>query len=205
MGFNLHSTCSWLECLNVTMAAYGETSDTYAWHPETTISRRLHVPNICFPTASFNSGRSEWDCKLTGVQQAVSFQHHVGVAEPPNAQPSVGYARLTSQPRPQAPSAGDSQLSSTNRTSCSPVSIPNASKLPKYSSWALPGSGLRTTCMRCAGQALGIASRHPSTQNKEARYFVWNQLVSLILLLPKDYQCRTTTSCALCVDENTGV
>ena len=51
----------------------------------------------------------------------------------------------TSQPRPQAPSAGFSQLSSTNLTSCLRVSMPSTSKLLRYSSCGFPGSGFRTT------------------------------------------------------------
>ena len=52
----------------------------------------------------------------------------------------------TSQPRPHAPSTGDSQLSSTKRTSCARVSMPNASRLPRYSSCGFPGSGFKITC-----------------------------------------------------------
>ena len=51
----------------------------------------------------------------------------------------------TSQPRPQAPSAGDSQLSSTKRTSLAAMSIPIASRLRRYCSIGLPVSGLSTT------------------------------------------------------------
>lgn len=54
----------------------------------------------------------------------------------------------TSQPKPHAPSAGFSQLSSTNLTSCFCVSMPKAFKLLRYSSWGLPGSGFRITCSR---------------------------------------------------------
>ena len=51
----------------------------------------------------------------------------------------------TSQPSPQAPSTGLSQLSSTNRRSCARVSMPSASSDPRYSSCAFPGSGFRIT------------------------------------------------------------
>ena len=52
----------------------------------------------------------------------------------------------TSQPRPHAPSTGASQLSWTKRISLAWVSIPSASRLPRYSSCELPGSGFRITC-----------------------------------------------------------
>ena len=50
-----------------------------------------------------------------------------------------------SQPRPQAPSVGFSQLSSTKRISCSDVSMPSTFRLPRYRSTILTGAGFRTT------------------------------------------------------------
>jgi hypothetical protein len=64
----------------------------------------------------------------------------------------------TSQPSPQAPSAGDSQLSSTKRMSFACVSIPIASRLRTYSSWGSPGSGLRITWnCRCVWIRFGFS------------------------------------------------
>jgi len=51
----------------------------------------------------------------------------------------------TSQPRPQAPSAGCSQLSSTKRISCLAGSMPKAMSESRYRSCGFPGSGLRMT------------------------------------------------------------
>ena len=50
-----------------------------------------------------------------------------------------------SQPRPQAPSVGLSQSSSTKRTSWAEISMPMASRLPRYRSWMLSGEGLMST------------------------------------------------------------
>ena len=49
----------------------------------------------------------------------------------------------TSQPRPQAPSVGDSQLSSTKRMSCTAVSMPNSFSESRYSCWMWSGDGLQ--------------------------------------------------------------
>lgn len=51
----------------------------------------------------------------------------------------------TSQPRPQAPSVGFSQLSSTKRMSWMVGSIPSSFRDPRYSSWILSGEGFITT------------------------------------------------------------
>jgi len=50
-----------------------------------------------------------------------------------------------SQPRPQAPSVGDSQLSSTRRMSCTVGSMPTARSEPRYRSMMSCGDGLMTT------------------------------------------------------------
>ncbi|CSI57648.1 Uncharacterised protein [Vibrio cholerae] len=51
----------------------------------------------------------------------------------------------TSQPRPQAPKVGFSQLSSTKRMSCTQGSTPSTRSEPRYSSWMLSGEGLMIT------------------------------------------------------------
>ena len=48
----------------------------------------------------------------------------------------------TSQPSPQAPKVGLSQSSSTNRISCSAISIPIASSEPRYNACSSGGAGL---------------------------------------------------------------
>ena len=48
----------------------------------------------------------------------------------------------TSQPRPQAPSAGDSQLSSTKRMSCAPASMPSAARRLQVELLRVAGLGL---------------------------------------------------------------
>ncbi|MNR64170.1 hypothetical protein D3C85_1867230 [compost metagenome] len=51
----------------------------------------------------------------------------------------------TSQPRPQAPSVGFSQSSSTKRMSCWVGSMPSAFSEPMYRSRMSGGAGLSTT------------------------------------------------------------
>src|SRR3546814_3789606 len=51
----------------------------------------------------------------------------------------------TSQPRPQAPRVGDSQLSSTKRRSCTSGSSPSSFSEPMYSSRMFSGLGFITT------------------------------------------------------------
>ena len=51
----------------------------------------------------------------------------------------------TCQPMPQAPSVGDSQLSSSNRMSWARVSMPHASRLWRYRYCTSSGAGLRIT------------------------------------------------------------
>ena len=57
----------------------------------------------------------------------------------------------TSQPSPQAPIVGASQLSSTRRISCLARSTPMASSEPQYWSSTSSGAGLRITwyCQNC--------------------------------------------------------
>jgi hypothetical protein len=54
-------------------------------------------------------------------------------AQAVNCETSMPFSQ-TSQPRPQAPSVGDSQLSSTKRTSCLVKSSPISLKDSKYKS-----------------------------------------------------------------------
>ena len=74
----------------------------------------------------------------------------------------------TCQPTPQAPSVGDSQLSSSNRTSCSARTTPRRSRLRRYISWTFSGEGFKTTwsCV-CLPRRIGFSPYRPSAGRRD--------------------------------------